>query len=286
MSLALVMTTLLGITLSPPSATRTWSDSFPVGVPASVRVRTNDASVRVTTRESGPVVVVVRHAVRSWGWNSGIKDPAVSLRREGEEVVVEADIVRGTAVFGGFTREFTIDVTMPSKGRLSVRSGDGRITCEPLEGDIRLETGDGSIRVNGLKGRISLSSGDGRVVGEDLDGDVTARSGDGRIRLEGRFDRLEARTADGSVAVTAAAGSQAQAAWNLETQDGSVSLLLPRDFAALLDARMGDGRILVNLPIRVPANTRRTLTGQLNGGSVPLRLRTSDGTITLGLSTP
>lgn len=281
-----ILSAALLATLATPSMARDWRQSFPVTGPASVRVRTDDARVQVLTRDSGPVDVVVHHDARTWGWTRGVREPRVSMRREGEVIVIEADLPGDVIVFGGYTLDFSITVTMPRQGTLAVNTGDGRIECEPLSGDVRLETGDGRIVVTGLRGNVDLRSGDGRIEAAGLDGAVAARTGDGRMKIEGRFDRLVAHSGDGSVEVTARAGSRLSAPWSISTRDGGVILRIPRDLSALLDAETGDGRIVVELPIEVPSRMKNHLTGQLNGGSVPLRVRTNDGRITLALSTP
>ena len=281
-----ILTAALLATLATPSWARDWRQSFPVTEPASVRVRTDDARVQVLTRESGPVEVVVHHDAKTWGWTRGVREPRVSMRREGEVIVVEADLPGDVIVFGGYTLDFSITITMPRRGTLSVHTGDGRIECQPLTGDIRLETGDGRIEVTGLSGTIEMHTGDGRIEAAGLDGVVSARTGDGRLKIEGRFDRLVAQSGDGSIEVSARAGSKLAEPWSIETQDGGVNLRIPRDLSALLDADTGDGRIVVDLPIEVPSRMKNHLTGQLNGGSVPLRVRTNDGRITLALSSP
>jgi len=274
------------LTGATPAAARIWNQRFIVQDSVDVRVRTDEAHVRVRTRESGPIEVEVKHEARTWGWVHGRREPVVSIRREGAAVVVEATLPGDLVVMGGYVLDFDITVTMPRRGALSVRTDDGRIECEPLAGVVRLESGDGDVLVTGLAGRVDLRAGDGRIVATGLDGDVQARTADGRIDLMGRFERLDAHTGDGRAAVTATAGSRLAGPWSVESGDGSVTLRVPRDLAAMLDARTRDGRIVVELPIAVPPRSRQTLTGQLNGGTQPLRVRTGDGDITLGLSPP
>ncbi len=281
----LMLSLALLAVLAAPASARTWRETFDGKSPASVRVRSNDASVHISTRETDGVEVIVRHELKTWGWTSPQREPTVSIRRVGDEVVVEADVQRTSIVFGGISRDFSIHVTMPRRGTLSVHTDDGRIECDPLDGDIRLETGDGRIVATGLRGKVDMRSGDGRIEASGLDGSVQARTGDGRIVLEGRFDRLDTRTGDGAVTVTALRGSQVQTRWAIETNDGPVSVRIPRDLKAMLDAHTHDGRVSVDLPIQVPGTTRQSLSGQLNGGDAPLRVRTRDGSITFGLST-
>ena len=96
----------------------------------------------------------------------------------------------------------------------------------PTGSDLVVRTGDGSIRVEHVNGRVELRSADGSVTGRDLTGDVVAHTEDGAIRLEGvdgkcdvasddgsiavqgRFEGLRVSTEDGSVVVRASAGSK------------------------------------------------------------------------------
>ena len=120
---------------------------------------------------------------------------------------------------------------------------------------------------------------------KEIDGRLKARTGDGHVQATGRFDSLDLSTSDGRVDATASAGSRMLAAWSLETGDGAVTLRVPHDIAAFLDARTHDGRINVEIPITTQGRlSGHALVGDLNGGGAPLRIRTGDGAITLGLS--
>jgi hypothetical protein len=140
------------------------------------------------------------------------------------------------------------------------------------------------VRAHGLKGHVSVTTGDGRVILDDLDGSLRTRAGDGSLTAAGRFDLLDVRSTDGRIDVTARKGSRVREAWSAESRDGSLTLRIPVDLAALLDAQTRDGRLRVDLPIPVGDRDRNALVGELNGGGLPLRLRTQDGRITLALS--
>src|SRR5262249_25335852 len=162
---------------------------------------------------------------------------------------------------------------------------DGSVDCEPLQGRFTFVTGDGAVRAHGLMGECEVSTGDGRVILDDMDGKLRARTGDGHITASGRFEALDLSTGDGRVDATARPGSQLAQGWSLESGDGAVVLRVPHDIEALLDARTRDGHINVQLPITVSGRLNgRELVGELNGGGAPLRVRTSDGSITLALS--
>jgi hypothetical protein len=92
-------------------------------------------------------------------------------------------------------------------------------------------------------------------------------------------------TGDGSIVYRAEPGTTMTDNWSLTTGDGGVSLYLPKDFAAEIDAHTGDGVIRNELDIAAEASSgdrsRRTLRGTLGAGGRTLRIRTGDGGIRL-----
>jgi hypothetical protein len=88
--------------------------------------------------------------------------------------------------------------------------------------------------------------------------------------------------------------------WDITTGDGSVTLYLPRDFSAELDARTSDGGIRNELRAAQTAeaeegvsredrrerdeNSRRALRTRLGDGGRTLKIRTGDGGIRLRAS--
>ncbi len=267
------------------SMERDWSQSWKVEKGSTIRVVTDDARVRIHRGEPGTVSARVHYRSRTWGFTSGERLPKVVLDETDGAIRIEARETSHWAVFGGVETRFSVDVTVPPDCDLSVRSGDGSITCDPLSGRISLESGDGRIRCSGLRGTLVLWSGDGGVDADSLDGSLLARTTDGHLKVAGRFDDLDLRTGDGRLEAVAERGSQLAGDWSLKSGDGSILLRIPRNLQALLDASSHDGGLRVDLPIMVKGHLRdRTLVGQLNGGDVPLRIRSGDGSITIALS--
>src|SRR5258708_14669876 len=90
----------------------------------------------------------------------------------------------------GSNRHVHVDLRVPRALRADIRSGDGRITAEGMQGEIRLASRDGSIEAF------------------NMDGDLEASSGDGKIRVSGRWDTLNLRTGDGSIEADIQRGSK------------------------------------------------------------------------------
>jgi hypothetical protein len=208
--------------------------------------------------------------------------------RKGDRIQVEARHPGGTMFFGigHFTSPSTrFIVSVPRKTNLVIRTGDGSILVERLDGRLELRSGDGSIRAVETAGDLVATSGDGSIRLEDIRGRVDARTGDGSLRIMGSPAVVHARTGDGSVVLRISRGAVMAEDWQVTTGDGSISAELPDGFNAEIEAAPGsDGRARSQLKlVNVTGGTRdqRTLRGRLGEGGKSLRLQTGDGTIRL-----
>ena len=278
MALVLAVMALWGPTaLQAEEVTRT----FTVSGRARVSVNTDDGAVRVSTGDIKQVEVRVVY--------SGYKlerDLRVNMEQNGDSVEVTAKTSGGSFWNWGVRHtSLRVEVHMPKEADLAVRTGDGSVEAESINGNVDVTTGDGHIALQGAKGYIKLHTGDGHIEARGLDGQVDAASGDGHINVEGRFDSLNIKTGDGSVSARARAGSKVQPSWTIHTGDGSVDLEIPGDLQANIDASTHDGHISLGLPITVEGTFSSTkIQGKLNGGGPPLTIRTGDGSIHLNKS--
>jgi hypothetical protein len=282
---ALIAVLALPALVSTASA-RTWSKEWAVGAHPKVSIETSDAHVYVHHGGGGHVQAHIEYTVNVWGLHTEIKDPRIEMDAAGDSVHVLAKARTNIAVFGGMTERFRVDITVPAECNVEVRSGDGGVDLEQVTGRIDLRTNDGHITVHGAHGDVKLWSGDGGIDADGLDGSLDAHTNDGHIHAGGRFDRLMLRTEDGRIEASILRGSQLAEAWEATSGDGGITLRIPRNLAAVLDAVSHDGRVHVDLPI---ANSHddwdhHEVRGALNGGTQPLRVRTNDGSITLALS--
>jgi DUF4097 and DUF4098 domain-containing protein YvlB len=173
---------------------------------------------------------------------------------------------------------------VPRRANVSARSGDGSIQIDRVNGLIELNTGDGSIRAGRVAGELKLHTGDGSVTVEDADGRLDIDTGDGSVTVGGKLTAVRLHTGDGSIVYRAQAGTAMTEDWEITTGDGGVSLYLPADFGAELDAHTGDGTIRNDLSLEGGGTgevSRRTVRGRIGAGGRQLRIRTGDGSIRL-----
>jgi hypothetical protein len=239
---------------------------FAVSGTPTVALSTFDGSIEVRPWDKPDVQVIIEKRGRD---KNDVAAIDVKAEQNGERI--EISVTEPNREHGGFNlhlnnRSAKLIVSVPASSNLTAKSGDGSIDIERIAGHVQLRSGDGSIH--------------GRMLG----GDVDADTGDGWVTLDGKLTRVRVHTGDGTVVVHADAGSSPSADWDIVTGDGSVTLEVPDQFGAELDAHTGDGRIhlqdltLSNVTGKVGKNSLR---GRLGDGGRAVRVRTGDGSITL-----
>lgn len=263
---------------------------FPVTGVADVRVATFDGSIRVQSWDKPEVVIEIEKSGPS---KEAIQGLVVSASHTGNIVELEVKRPRSESFSGlGIHRSANarLIVSVPRTTNVRARTGDGAIDVERVTGRLELRSGDGSIRASEISGDVTVDTGDGAVTVTDAEGSIAVDTGDGSISVSGRLGVVKLHTGDGSVSYRAAPGSRMTDNWEITTGDGAVSLYLPAEFSARIDAHTGDGRITNDLSVDQVEKSdneerrRRTLRGSLGSGGRLLRVRTGDGSIRLKLN--
>jgi DUF4097 and DUF4098 domain-containing protein YvlB len=269
---------LVAILLAAPRTAQAdeWHKTYTVSGKAAVHIETNDGAVRVSTWDGKQIEA----RVETIGWKIDDSEVRIVERQSGDRLELAARVPNMNWNFGFNRRELRIELRIPREADLSVRTGDGNVATDNNIGAIDIHTGDGHIRVTRAQGDIRLSTGDGNIEATSLDGQLDASSGDGSIRVEGRLDSLNLKTHDGAIDARVLKGSRISTGWSARSGDGDVTLRLPENFQADLDAHTGDGRISVDFPIAASRKAGGSeLRSKLNGGGHPLTARTGDGSI-------
>lgn len=257
-----------------PASADEWSHRYPLKGRADVHVRTDDGSVRVESGASSEVEA----RVTTEGWRLAPDGVTIKESQAGDRVEIEVLLPKTH----GWTGKRSVEVVLrvPAAADLDVRTGDGSIKTDAVNGRVRLATGDGSITAEGLQGDIGLHTGDGSIRASGLSGRLQADTGDGHMDVRGRFEALDLRTGDGGIEASVESGSKVASPWSLHSGDGSVTLRIPPDLGADLDAQTGDGGIHLDSPVSVKGTVRENAVhGQLGAGGPALRITTGDGSI-------
>ena len=252
---------------------------------ADVRLTTFDGAIEVRSWDSAEVVVQIE--LRGNDKNAVSKIEVIT-NRKGDAIEVEARNPSRTGFTGiGYhvSSSAKLIASVPRNTNLTIRTSDGNVGVERVNGHAEIHTGDGAIRLTETSGDLLAETNDGNIQIDDVSGRVELRTKDGSIHLSGTPSRIRARSDDGSMALRIRGGAAMTDDWVIDTGDGPVSLELPDGFAAEIDADPGsDGRVRNDLELtNITGGTRekRALRGSLGQGGKKLVIHTGDGTIHL-----
>lgn len=190
-----------------------------------------------------------------------------------------------------------IEVT-PSAGALEIltrypRKGDGffdwltgsnvnmSVTYKikaPRELAANLQSTNGGVRLVGTRGRAELTTTNGGVSVEDVEGNLRLRSTNGGLTVVDAAGTLDGVTTNGGITAHL---TEVDGDISLRTTNGGVTLRLPESLRATVDVATSNGGIHSDLAVEGGEKTRRSLTGDINGGGGKLFVRSTNGGVRL-----
>jgi len=254
---------------------------FTVSGTPSVSATTFDGSIQIQSWDNPDVLVEIE---KRGPTRAALDQIEVRTSQNGDAITVEAHRpARHTVhMFGlNVSPSARLIVWVPKRADIRARSGDGSVSIERVNGKLEVHTGDGSVRANQITGDLNLSTGDGSITVDDAEGRLEVDTGDGSVNVSGKLGIVRLHSGDGSIVYHAEPGTKMDDDWEVTTGDGAVTLYLPADFAAELDAHTGDGSIRNDLQSADQEANHGSLRTRIGAGGKQLRIRTSDGSIRL-----
>jgi DUF4097 and DUF4098 domain-containing protein YvlB len=133
----------------------------------------------------------------------------------------------------------------------------------PRRADLDLRTHNGGIRVEDVNGRVDLEALNGGVSIRGVRGDLRGGTTNGGVTLWLDGDRWVGEGVD------------------LETTNGGVTVVIPEHYNARLETGTVNGGLNVDFPITVQGMVGRRLSTTLGSGGPLIRVRTTNGGVTL-----
>jgi hypothetical protein len=224
-------------------ATDEWSRTYSLATGGSLEIVNLNGRIEATAAEGRELVVDVSREARA----RSEEDAQALLMSVEMREEVSANRVR---------IEARVDVTgsgrrgLMAKYRLRIPAG---LT-------VSLQTENGSIRVENVSGRITATATNGPIDGRNIAGSMSAEVVNGGVEIE-----MASVTDDIS----------------LSSINGPINLQLPTGTKASIDATCVNGAINVDdaLSMQTTENSRRKVTGTLNGGGPRIVTSTVNGGI-------
>ncbi len=152
----------------------------------------------------------------------GNERPEVIEQVEDGVLTLSVQCQGGGFLIGGCGAEYVI--TAPADVALEIDTGSGSIEVNGITGGGRLDTGSGGIDLEGVGGELSADTGSGSIEGSALVlTSISASTGSGGVALEfaSAPDVVEVSTGSGSVEVTVPEGTYAV---SLDSSSGSETI--------------------------------------------------------------
>ncbi|MGD9902683.1 MAG: DUF4097 domain-containing protein [Vicinamibacterales bacterium] len=282
-----VALTACTVNLNTEGATASETHRFDATGAVAVTLDTFDGAIEVHSWDRAEVEVVVEKQAQDEGL---LQQITVEKAQEGGQIRLRVTGPRssrsdGVMIGVTYSPRARLRVAVPRSTALDLRSGDGSITVEEIDGVATLRTDDGTIVASRLTGAVTARTDDGGIRFREITGKVDVETGDGSVVVNGTFTALRAKTGDGSVRIAVESGSRVDEDWHVETRDGSVEIRLPDAVDVVVDAVTSDGSVRSNYPgLTVERRddderSRRELRASLGAGGHTLRVRTGDGSI-------
>jgi DUF4097 and DUF4098 domain-containing protein YvlB len=224
-----------------------------------------------------------------------LKQIRIDIDAQKDRITIRAD--RPAARRGGAGVRFVLRV--PRRVELSdIRTSNGSIRVEDIEGTARLRTSNGSLRLARIRGNVRAETSNASIELRDLAGAVYARTSNGGIRGEvvrGSFEgvtsnssieirlremdanqpvRLE--SSNGRIDVTLDAVREVRAS----TSNASIQVRLPAGANANVRAQTSNSSIQTDFDVVASGRLSRTaLEGRIGSGGPLIDLSTSNGSI-------
>lgn len=191
---------------------------------------------------------------------------------------IQVENIRGTARL----RTSNGEIEAVGVGAIEASTSNGKIVIRDAAGRVEAATSNGRISVEDARGDCDLRTSNGTIEARRVQGSVMAQTSNGSIRVEilrPGAEPVRLETANGAIEATFHAVPVAGA--GLVTRNASITLRLPRQAQARIDARLTHGGFSVDLPLKESLRTKDRLEGTLGDGGPLIRLETTNGSIRL-----
>lgn len=174
-----------------------------------------------------------------------------------------------------------LELRVPRETKVALSSTNGKICLENLDRPIRARSSNGSVSIVEVNGDIDVTTANAKVACKCTSGHLRARSSNGKIEVGGHDGSVDASTSNG--VIKASLDALGDSGVSLTTSNGRIALELPDQPDADVDIHVENGLIRNDLELEGTSGSDGDgrIRGRVGKGGTPIRLRTSNGTVSL-----
>lgn len=259
---------------------------YDVNEGAALYLKHGDGNVKITAWSNDVVDIdIVYRATFTGMGRLEPQDFEAEFEQRGDRITVTGREPHVFGISSHNVHEYTYTIKAPNYVELNLNGVDGDVSIADWAQNIKAETVDGDIDIDGVTANVvSVSSVDGDVTLENIDADVSVTATDGNITLADLVNSAcRCKTVDGDIELDGGSGT-----FRAESGDGNISVANFQ--SCLIDANTSDGSIQIDLEKSENLDaTLKTVDGDVRvwlaaGTSVELNVKTGDGRIDTDLS--
>ena len=265
----------------PWSERATADERVSMGAPASRLLRVHNSNGRTTVFGEERTDIEVQIAKTARAESSGAAQELLDEIRlihgvSGEALELDVEVPRKWNRRG----HANLELHVPQGMSVDVAVSNGKIAVTNLRGRVRARSSNGSVTIDDVVGDIEVATTNAKVVCASTCGKLVARSSNGKIELEEHSGSVDASTSNGLIRVSME--KVGKAGVQLATSNGRIQLELPEQVDADVDIRVDNGVIRNDRTLcKATRATNGQVKGQLGAGGALIKLRTSNGSISL-----
>jgi len=243
-----------------------------------LRVDNSNGRTRVVGEERNDIEVRLQKVARAES-ESAARRLAESIRLASSESESGLDIEIETPRRWNRRGSVNLELRVPRGTRLEVTASNGKVGVEGMHAAVRARSSNGAVQIEDVEGDIEVQSSNARVGCAGCRGRLIARSSNGKIEIVSHRGSIDAATSNGLIRASLA---ELRGPLVLATSNGRIALELPEGVDADVDARVDNGIIRNQRSLdRCTHSSGGRLAGTLGHGGIPIKLRTSNGSISL-----
>jgi DUF4097 and DUF4098 domain-containing protein YvlB len=236
---ACAIAALLCLQASPAAAIAegSFQRTLQVTGPVHMELTTGSGNVQVRTGNSTEVQVTGR--IRVTEWFEGNVQEKIKRLEANPPIQQSGNIIRvGHIDDPDLRRNISIsyEVIVPAETDLRVESGSGNQRVEGIRGPLQVSAGSGGLNISAIGDRVRAETGSGDIQIDRVQGNVRAKTGSGSIRADEIAGAFEADTGSGHITLQQTAPGSVR----VDTGSGGMEL---RGVRGSLDAKAGSGTI-------------------------------------------
>ena len=128
---------------------------------------------------------------------------------------------------------------------------------------------------------LSLESTNGGISISQVSGDLEFSTTNGGVKLADVAGNVHGRTTNGGLTVELSGSEWQGTGLDAATTNGGVVLVLPDGYNAHLEAGTRNGGLHFDFPVTVQGRIDRNISTDLGSGGAPIRVRTTNGGVTV-----